>query len=171
MSLLCSFPFQNSLYAHVLSLNTRSFSPEDAFFCSVNSLWSVNCLYDEKYTRQTKLIKQMQTRETNLFTRYDSFYFTLPDFIIIYFHLCFFYADRGSYQRIQVRREESREKKRNLCRKRQACKTHDASPFRLIPSTPLSESFDIFYRLTSHSADIKIQLLLEKGEYFASSPI
>lgn len=92
MSLLCSFPFQNSLYVHFFSLNTRSFSPEDAFFSSVNSLWSVNCLYDEKYTRQTKLIKQMQTRETNLFTRYDSFYFTLPDFIIIYFHLCFFFT-------------------------------------------------------------------------------
>lgn len=139
----------------------------------------MNCLcYDEKYSGETRLIKQTRTRETDLFAatailstlrfpillRSLPFFlsFLPPFFVSFSFFLCIFAqrpAEDGPRTEYEQGKEE--EKGRNFYRK--ACTTHDTGY--VLFRSPLQSTPGIirhFLQAASHSTDIKIQLLLEK---------
>lgn len=140
----------------------------------------MNCLcYDEKYSGETRLIKQTRTRETDLFAatailstlRFPILLRSLPFFLSFLppfffvsfsFFLCIFAqrpAEDGPRTEYEQGKEE--EKGRNFYRK--ACTTHDTGY--VLFRSPLQSTPGIirhFLQAASHSTDIKIQLLLEK---------
>lgn len=142
----------------------------------------MNCLcYDEKYSGETRLIKQTRTRETDLFAatailstlRFPILLRSLPFFLSFLpsFFLSPFLFSSAFSRRDQRRMDRGRSMSKARRRRRggifivnvkRARRMTPATSYSVLLSNPLDGIIRHFLQAASHSTDIKIQLLLEK---------
>lgn len=143
----------------------------------------MNCLcYDEKYSGETRLIKQTRTRETDLFAatailstlRFPILLRSLPFFPFFLFFLLFLSPflfssafSRSDQRRMDRGRSMSKARRRRrggifIVNVKRARRMTPATSYSVLLSNPLDGIIRHFLQAASHSTDIKIQLLLEK---------